>query len=105
METYSVSRKFSRHPAGRFYSDGPSNGQKFRDEVLEPIIKQQKKTKIIFDGARGAGSSFLEEAFGGLVRLGYTKDEICNYIIIESTDPTIADEIFSYIDDASQKRG
>lgn len=63
-----VARDFSRTPGGRYYSDGPASGQQFRTEVLIPLLQQHPRVIVELDGARGYPSSFLEEAFGGLVR-------------------------------------
>ena len=61
-------------PGGRFERDGPYSGEWFRDAVLAPAIVQATEKgetlKVVLDGAPGYGSSFLEEAFGGLVRTG-----------------------------------
>ena len=54
------------------------------------------------DGPEGYGSSFLEEAFGGLVRkTGITWDEFNKIITIQTNDVFLIDEIKSYMIDAS----
>jgi len=59
-------------PGGRFKSDGPFSGEWFREEVLRPAlataIQTGDKLTVELDGNSGYGSSFLEEAFGGLIR-------------------------------------
>lgn len=65
---------FSKFPAGRDEDDGPFNGTKFRREVLVPAITKALATsgeivEVCLDGVLSFGSSFLEEAFGGLVRV------------------------------------
>ena len=64
---------FARSPGGRFKADGPFSGQEYRDEVLVPALQaavlKNETLDVELDGASGYGSSFLEEAFGGLVRL------------------------------------
>jgi hypothetical protein len=63
---------FSRFPAGRYRKDGPSSGQRFREDFLLPRLAESRKTgekvKIVFDNVAGLPSSFLEEAFGGVIR-------------------------------------
>ena len=59
---------FSDVPAGRFPSDGPYNGEQFRKEFLVPALRSGEEVIVILDNTEGYGSSFLEEAFGGLVR-------------------------------------
>lgn len=68
VKNISVANDFSRFPAGRFIIDGPYSGQKFRDEILYPAIQDNDQVVVTFDGVAGLGSSFLEEAFGGLIR-------------------------------------
>lgn len=100
----SVAKDFSQFPAGRFRKDGPWPGEKFRDEHLVPALKQSSSVTVQLDGTMGYGSSFLEEAFGGLVRLrGFTADALRarRRLVVESTDPSLVREVWSYIDDAS----
>lgn len=63
---------FSDYPAGRSTKDGPDNGSRFRDEVLVPAIREAIKSHDVvaveLDDVKSFGSSFLEEAFGGLIR-------------------------------------
>jgi len=70
-----VAKQFSPYPSGRVEEDGTFNGQKFRVEHLEPaldeLVNSDDKSEILtvnIDGVRSFGSSFLEEAFGGLIR-------------------------------------
>lgn len=91
MTIIKIGSDFSRTPGGRFISDGPDSGQLFRDRFLVPRIKDaidsNSKVTVIMDGPRGYLSSFLEEAFGGLVRLGlFTHDELRRHLIIRADD-------------------
>jgi hypothetical protein len=89
MAILKIGIQFSDDPAGRFYTDGDGNGEEFREEVLKPILESYipkgKKLSInIDDNVEGYGSSFLVEAFGGLVRNGYFKsDDVMGAIEIE----------------------
>lgn len=93
-----VAREFSRYPAGRYRDDGPFSGEIFRGDFLVRPVKAGDKVVIELDGVRGYGSSFLEEAFGGLVRLGYAPDVIKKTFTLESKDPSLVQEILDYID-------
>ena len=68
----SVAEQFSRFPAGRYPSDGPFNGERFREQLLIPALKDAiasgDRVVVELDGALGYSSSFLEEVFGGLTR-------------------------------------
>jgi len=96
----SIASDFSRYPAGRFKTDGPFSGERFRDEVLVPRLKEGKKVDLYLDGTLGYGSSFLEEAFGGLVRVHGLDSEVIDRLAIYSSDASLAVEIKKYIDDA-----
>jgi hypothetical protein len=64
---------FSRYLGGRSRADGPRSGQQFRDDMLVPRFDdaraQGAKLVIVLDGLAAVPSSFLEEAFGGLLRV------------------------------------
>jgi hypothetical protein len=69
----SIAKEFSAYPSGRDENDGPFNGTSFRAKVLKPklqeAIKNHQRLTVYLDGVLSFGSSFLEEAFGGLVRV------------------------------------
>ena len=68
----SIAEQFSRMPAGRSRADGPFSGTYFRSDYLIPRLLEASKTNkmlvVELDGVLGYSSSFLEEAFGGLLR-------------------------------------
>lgn len=83
---------FSPYPAGRDDDDGPYNGARFRDEVLAPAIEKalrtREKVQVFLDDVKSYGSSFLEEAFGGLVRVSkFTKSDIKKVLEITADRP------------------
>ncbi len=88
--TISIAKDFSDVPAGRHYRDGEWTGEKFREEFLIPALeKADKKHPVIVDinDTEGYGSSFLDEAFGELIRKEiYTKDEINDLLQINAND-------------------
>lgn len=98
MKTISVAKDFSPYPAGRFCTDGPYSGEAFREKVLAPVLDAGEQAVIDLDGARGYGSSFLEEAFGGLVRRGFAKEKVLRLLSIKSEDQSLRDEIQGYIE-------
>jgi hypothetical protein len=85
----SVARDFSRTPGPRYVRQGNWSGEKFRKR-LEEELRQYERVVVDLDGTRGYGSSFLDEAFGGLVREGVlTREEAFRRLDIRSTqDPT-----------------
>ncbi len=97
-----VARDFSRYPAGRYVDDGPYSGAAFRDGILIPALKAGEEIAIELDGVRGYGSSFLEEAFGGLVRDGFSPDQIHQLITLQSADRSLVEEIEEYIEHGNE---
>lgn len=82
-----VASQFSPFPAGRFRSDGEFSGERFRDELLRPALERDTEVTVVLAGTKGYGSSFLEEAFGGLVRYGhFSADELSRRLRIEAGD-------------------
>ncbi|MET3229986.1 UNVERIFIED_ORG: hypothetical protein ABIC54_002171 [Burkholderia sp. 1263] len=101
MINIQVARDFSRHPAGRFEKDGPYSGELFRRKHLAPYLKNGESVTVEMDGARGYGSSFLEEAFGGLIREGFTLAFVQEKVRILASNPSLEHEIQSYLISAS----
>ncbi len=98
----SIANDFSRFPAGRYSKDGPFSGEDFRSRILQPHLDKGETIEINFDGALGYGSSFLEEAFGGLVRNGYVMSDLLRRLVLQSTDDTLIAEVQHYIKSASK---
>jgi|ERR1700687_1454135 len=91
MSQIEVGKDFSRTPGGRYISDGPDSGELFRDRLVVPALKraiaQDEKLTIVLDGPRGYLSSFLEEAFGGLVRYGFfTHRQLKDHLDVQASD-------------------
>ena len=76
MHSINIGKDFSMDPSGRFYSDNSgASGEQFREEILMPLLrklgKREKVLIILDDGPESYGSSFLTEAFAGVVKYGY----------------------------------
>jgi hypothetical protein len=94
----SVAQDFSRTPGPRLKKQGVFSGEAFRDEILLPkfqeAVQQNQKLIIDLDNTAGYLSSFLEEAFGGLVRLGNNPALVKEHIkIISEQEPFWIDDI------------
>lgn len=104
MITIKIAKDFSRFPAGRYLSDGEFSGERFREQILVPNLRDAGEIEIDIDDAAGYGSSFLEEAFGGLVRKGYfTPADLRKRLMIISKDPGFSSykgQIWRFIDSA-----
>lgn len=99
MKVIDLGRDFARLPFGRVKKDGTNNATRFRDEFLIPATKSFSKVRVIFDNARGLGSSFLEESFGILVEeLSWTKEDFNRHFeIVSENDPTLIDDTLHYV--------
>lgn len=86
MEIY-VATQYTRTPNARFESQAKGqSGEGFREKLLLPklneCIRNGGMLFVFFDGCLGAGVSFLEEAFGGLIRSGVSFGDIQNHLRI-----------------------
>jgi len=106
MRSIALAREFSKFPGGRYRSKGVFSGEEFRDEFLIPALKAEKLVVVQLDGTEGYGSSFLEEAFGGLVRKGFDLAFLKERLKPVAESPAFkeyVDEIWQYIVEASQR--
>jgi hypothetical protein len=81
-----ISTDFSLMPFGRYASDGNDSGERLRDELLVPLIKNNDAITIVLDGVFAYGSSFLSEAFGELNKYGISNEELKAKIKLISDD-------------------
>ena len=89
-----IAKDFSPFPAGRYVDDGPYNGTTFRQDHLVPALREFAHVEVDFDGVAGFGSSFLEEAFGGLIRSeNMSKAELDARLAISTTEPDLTDDV------------
>ncbi|RUO18914.1 STAS-like domain-containing protein [Aliidiomarina haloalkalitolerans] len=103
-----IGAEFSVDPAGRYYSDGDASGEAFREEYLLPALRKlekgEKLTIILDDGIESYGSSFLSEAFGGIVKHGYFDSKtLLNLIEIKFSNEEFAffkDRIITYVNES-----
>lgn len=97
-----IAEEFSKYPGGRVYADGEFSGERFREEYLVPALRENEKVVVQMDGALGYGSSFLEEAFGGLIRQGIVDKEGFKkrVEIVCEEDETLQLEILGYVEHA-----
>ena len=98
-------RDFTRTPGPRLREDGKYSGEEFREDYLLPRYREAVENgsclHVVLEKTKGYASSFLEEAFGGLIRNGCNKKEVKKHLKIHSDDrPWYESEVFGYIDDA-----
>lgn len=105
-----VCKEYTDTPGGRYKKQGDFSGQDFRETMLEPkyleAIMKNEKLQIDLDGGYGYGSSFLEEAFGGLIRdLKDNYKQALDIIEIKSDDePKLIEDIKRYIKEAIEAK-
>lgn len=96
----SILKDFSDDPFGRYPTDGPDNGERFREEILKSALREHNQVHVELNG-NDYGSSFLEEAFGGLVRHGYFKAEIlAKKLVVSHILDSYAVSVWTYINRA-----
>lgn len=82
----SVTKDFSRRPYGRYEEvHGNASGESFRKKLLIPKLEQAISNDAILvvslDGYNRYGRSFLDEAFGGLIREeNFSYDQIMKHL-------------------------
>jgi hypothetical protein len=103
MKTVKVA-EFSRFPGPRYKKLGPHSGEEFRDNVLKVALENNDEVLVDLDDVFGYGSSFLEEAFGGLVRLNVSDLKLTFLMenLKSEDDPSLKEEIIEYIQDAQR---
>jgi len=79
-----IARDYSPYPAGRYRRNSDSSGEEFRERFLIPALKKGGVIHVRFAGTSGYPASFVEEAFGGLVRSGFGVDELERRLKLEA---------------------
>lgn len=105
MSQYSISvaKDFTRFPAGRLMEHGPFTGEEFRVKHLVPALNSYDSVTVDFDGTLGFGSSFLEEAFGGLIRNeGFSVEELRKKLRFKGGLPSDVNRCWDYIESAGK---
>lgn len=89
-------------PFGRYKTDSPSSGEHLREDYLVPALEKYDSVNLVLDGTLMCGASFLEEAFGGLVRINkYDKDELISKLNIISDWPYQSEQAIRFIKGAT----
>lgn len=105
-KSINIARDFSFYPGARFKKQGVFSAEEFRDDLFLPAlqiaINNNSKVELILDGLAGYPPSFLEEVFGGAVRVLKNKDILKHIHIIADTEPCLIEEIQNYINYAVQ---
>ena len=96
-----ISRDYSKMPGGRYRKDGSYSGEDFREKHLIPLYERAKESGEIlivnFDGGYGYATSFLEEAFGGLVRSLGDRSILSHLEFVSDDDSNTIVKVIAYI--------
>jgi len=102
-----VATQYTRKLGPRYINQSNKNdtGEEFRDKLLIPALKaciaKSEMLYVIFDGCSGAGVSFLEESFGGLIRKGIPYQDIKRWLtIVWTSNPRKKAQADGYIEKA-----
>ena len=99
-----LARDFSRFPFGRTAKHSPYSGERFREEWLLPALRRGEDVIVVLDGARGLGPSFLEEAFGGLLRTDLPAERVLGHVtIVSEMDPSRKVEVERYMQEEAAR--
>ena len=80
-----VANDFTPFVGGRYIEDGEGNATEFRQNYLVPLLKKNQRIIIELDGVAGYPASFIDEAFGGLVRENnFSSEFVLDHIEIRS---------------------
>jgi hypothetical protein len=77
---------FTEFPGGRYREDGTFSGEEFRNDILIPALNANDRVVVVLDGTAGYPSSFLEEAFGGMIRAGVPRDVLTKKLDVRAED-------------------
>jgi|SRR5690606_12679240 len=105
----SVLKDFSATPGPRYIHEGKFSGELFRNEVLFPKVAEALEKNIPFevnmDGTAGYATSFLEESFGGLIRVNnLSYDKIVSLMtLISKEEEYLINDVHEYLKDAYEE--
>lgn len=109
MTIIKIAEVFGKYPGGRYRTDGDFSAQAFREDILIPaFLKSEDDDNVLIDmsGTLGFGSSFLEEAFGGLARTchPFSWEYFQEKLMISGVGERTYAQIFQYIEDAFKRK-
>jgi hypothetical protein len=108
-----VAKDFTRLPGVRTAAEGDNSGEAFLRSHLYPkfveAVKNRVQLVVNLDGTAGYATSFLEAAFGGLIRgdelyqIPPTElSQVHKTLVIVSSDRYLQEEIEEYMLEASE---
>lgn len=104
-----IREDFSATPGPRYIHEGKFSGELFRKDILFPRVSDAIKNNIPFvvnlDRTAGYGTSFLEESFGGLIRIHNLPYEKIKQLmtLVSNEEDYLIDDVNEYLNDAFEE--
>ncbi len=99
-----IAEVFSRTPGPRTRAEGEHSAEEFLDTILvhrfDEAVASQAVLLVDLDGGYGYGTSFLEEAFGGLARRRGVQLVLDHVNFKSEEEPYLVNDVLSYIREA-----
>ena len=100
-----VATQFTKLPGLRYMRLGKYSGEEFRQRFLVEPLRKGHNVVVELDGVRGYGSSFLEEAFGGVVReLNLDTEDALRRLKVETSVESWRLDVDEYIRTARSRK-
>lgn len=105
-ETIKVVEDWNPRPFGRYPNHSEFCGKNFRTKLLQPMLQRATHVTVDLTGYNRYGRSFLDEAFGGLVRdEGWTPEQLHTCLdIIHEELPSIPQIAWFRIKEAADEQ-
>lgn len=105
----SVAKNFTYLPGGRTKESGAGSAELFLESHLIPALKLAIRYHFpvfvnLDDISGNYSESFLEESFAGLMRNGFSYEELINHLRIESKNNDLIDHIIELIVQEAKKQ-
>lgn len=104
MDHISILTDFSPYPTGRYREHGPHSGEALREDLLLHALREHPHVLVDLNGVMDYASSFLEEAFGGLVRAGLSPESVLDRLVLVGGSADDKQRIRQYIQEAGEQR-
>lgn len=104
-----IAKEFSPIPIGQRRTDGERNAERFREDFLLPKIKRAigegEVLDVDFSGLAGLDVSFMNEAFGGLVRDHHLPPDAVLKAMRFVSDHSYLDPLFEHLREVIKNGG
>ena len=104
FERYAFAAQFTRMPGGSSRDHTPWSGDQFREEFLEPAVRDGCCYHIDLTGTMGFSTAFLDASFGELTYQHGALELYRHFTLQCDDDPGLLDEIVDMIERADAKR-